>query len=159
IDAPAQDLEKTQRTTAIDGRHAVGRITAACVVEMGKVGCLRSCPGGLFMKQFSNAGLAIVVAVVVGSAAIAHAEDDYRPITPSAPPDLTRPHPFGVHDMVRMQRVGEPVPSPDGRWVVFTVRAWDAETNKATTNLWLLAGDGSGQRQLTSGKAQSDTSP
>src|SRR5206468_12658191 len=66
---------------------------------------------------------------------------------------------FGVHDMIRMQRVGEPHPSPDGQWVVFTVRSWDAESNKTTTNLWLVSIDGSKLRQLTSAKGQADTSP
>ena len=59
---------------------------------------------------------------------------------PSAPaaavvPDLSQSHPFGVHDLVRMERLGTPVPSPDGAWVVFTVRSWNPESNKATTNL------------------------
>jgi len=111
------------------------------------------------MKRLSHAGLAVVVAMVVSFVSVARADDDSRPLTPSATPDLSRPHPFGVHDMVRMQRVGEPNPSPDGKWIVFTIRTWDAETNKATTNLWLMANDGSNLRQLTSGKAQSDMSP
>src|SRR4051812_45458696 len=34
---------------------------------------------------------------------------------------LSQAHPFGVHDMVRMERVGTPLPSPDGKWIVFTV--------------------------------------
>jgi dipeptidyl aminopeptidase/acylaminoacyl peptidase len=79
--------------------------------------------------------------------------------TPSAPPDLSQQHPFGVHDMVRMQRVGEPVPSPDGTSLVFTVRTWDPDANKTTTNLWLVSTDGSNLRQLTSGVQQLDTSP
>lgn len=79
--------------------------------------------------------------------------------SPSSPPDLTKPHPFGVHDMVRMQRVGDAVPSPDGQWIVFTVRAWDAESNKTTTNLWLVNPDGSNLRQLTTAKHFSDSSP
>lgn len=79
--------------------------------------------------------------------------------TPSAPPDLSKPHPFGVHDMVRMQRVGEPVPSPNGRAIVFTVRAWDPESNKSTTNLWVMDADGANLRQLTSARNVSDTSP
>src|SRR5438270_13426189 len=72
---------------------------------------------GYSMKQFFHAGLAVVMALAVGFRAVVGAEDDSRPIVPSAPPDLTRPHPSGVHDMVRMQRVGEPVPSPDGKWI------------------------------------------
>jgi dipeptidyl aminopeptidase/acylaminoacyl peptidase len=79
--------------------------------------------------------------------------------TPSSPSALSQLHPFGVHDMVRMQRVGEPHPSPDGQWVVFTVRSWDPETNKTTTNLWLVSVDGSELRQLTSAKNQTEASP
>ncbi|HMC12291.1 MAG TPA: hypothetical protein VKH44_13415, partial [Pirellulaceae bacterium] len=87
------------------------------------------------------------------------AADDNSALSPSAAPSLSQPQPFGVHDMVRMQRVGEPQPSPDGQTLVFTVRSWDSESNKTTTNLWLISVDGSKQKQLTSGKGQSDTSP
>jgi dipeptidyl aminopeptidase/acylaminoacyl peptidase len=79
----------------------------------------------------------------------------------STPPAATlkEPHPFGVQDMVRMERVGSPIPSPDGRHLVFTVRSWDEPTNKTTTNLWLTATDGTNLRQLTSAKGRADTSP
>jgi dipeptidyl aminopeptidase/acylaminoacyl peptidase len=74
-------------------------------------------------------------------------------------PDLSKPHPFSVYDMVTMERLGEPRPSPDGQWVVFTRRAWDPEANKATTNLWLVSIDGKTTRQLTSAKQIADTGP
>jgi dipeptidyl aminopeptidase/acylaminoacyl peptidase len=74
-------------------------------------------------------------------------------------PDLSQPHPFGVHDMVRMERVGAPQVSPDGQSIVFTVRVWDPESNKATTNLWVMASDGTRLRQLTSAKTRTDSSP
>jgi dipeptidyl aminopeptidase/acylaminoacyl peptidase len=61
--------------------------------------------------------------------------------------------------MVRMQRVGEPNPSPDGRWIVFTVRTWDPDANKTTTNLWLMALDGSKLRQLTTASGQTEALP
>ncbi len=77
----------------------------------------------------------------------------------AAVPSLSQPHSFGVHDMLRMERLGDPTPSPDGQGVVFTVRSWDPESNKTTTNLWLVSVDGSNLRQLTSAKAQSDTTP
>src|SRR5437773_6884331 len=80
------------------------------------------------------------------------------PSTPE-PSALSQPHPYGVHDMVRMQRVGDPRPSPDGQWAVFTVRSWDPEANKSTTNLWLVSLDGEKLRQLTSAKGYADTSP
>jgi dipeptidyl aminopeptidase/acylaminoacyl peptidase len=73
--------------------------------------------------------------------------------------DLSKPHPFCVHDMVRMERVSDPTPSPDGHWIMFTRRAWDPESNKTTTNLWLVSSDGKITRQMTSAKYQADTSP
>src|SRR5262245_42134179 len=61
-------------------------------------------------------------------------------------PDLSKPHPFSVNDMVSMERLGEPTPSPDGSWIVFTRRLWDREANKTTTNLWLVSIDGKNLR-------------
>ncbi|HMC10554.1 MAG TPA: hypothetical protein VKH44_04660, partial [Pirellulaceae bacterium] len=97
----------------------------------------------------------VAIAALLNIAAAA----DNSGLTPSAPPSLLQPHPFGVHDMVRMQRVGEPQPSPDGQSLVFSVRSWNPEANKTTTNLWLISTDASKQRPLTSGKGQSDMSP
>lgn len=101
----------------------------------------------------------ILVAVIVAFwAGILVAQVNPQATTPSAA-SLAQPHPFGVQDMVRMERVGSPIPSPDGNWLVFTVRSWDEPTNKTTTNLWLIGTDGTKLRQLTSLKAKADTSP
>jgi dipeptidyl aminopeptidase/acylaminoacyl peptidase len=81
-----------------------------------------------------------------------------HPILPK-PPDLSKPHPFSVHDMVRMERVESLKPSPNGQWIVFALKAWDHETNKQTTNLWLVSIDGKTARQLTSAQHLEDTSP
>ncbi len=59
-------------------------------------------------------------------------------------------HPFSVHDMVMMERLGSPQPSPDGRWVVFTRRAYDWDADATSTNLWLVSIDGTRLRRLTS---------
>ena len=74
-------------------------------------------------------------------------------------PDFSKPHPFGIHDMVCMERVGQPQASPDGKRVAFTVRSWDPEANKVTTNLWLAPLDGSAPRRLTFAIGQAETSP
>jgi dipeptidyl aminopeptidase/acylaminoacyl peptidase len=74
-------------------------------------------------------------------------------------PELGKPHPLTVHDMVRAERVGEPVPSPDGKWIVFTRQAWDADANQKTTNLWLVTPDGATTRQLTAVKGVADGGP
>ncbi|HEY2413534.1 MAG TPA: hypothetical protein VGI40_14890, partial [Pirellulaceae bacterium] len=108
-------------------------------------------------------GMSLVVAVstfVIGLGFISTACAQENPQPKSLPPNLlSEPHPFGVHDMVRMERVGTPLPSPNGKWIVFSVRAWDAEANKASTNLWLVSTDGGAPRQLTSAKYKSDNSP
>src|SRR2546428_13464026 len=67
-------------------------------------------------------------------------------------------HPFSVRDMVAMERLASPQPSPDGSQVVFTRRAYDAEANKNFTNLWMVSIDGGEPRRLTSARA-ADTSP
>ncbi len=68
------------------------------------------------------------------------------------------PHPFSVHDMVAMDRVLEFAVSPDGQWIVFTLRKTDMEANKGRTDLWLIGTDGKGLRQMTAHPA-GDTSP
>ena len=67
-------------------------------------------------------------------------------------------HPFSVRDMVAMERLASPQPSPDGGRVVFTRRVYDAESNKNFTNLWIVPIDGGEPRRLTSARA-SDTAP
>ncbi|MDZ7292579.1 MAG: S9 family peptidase [candidate division KSB1 bacterium] len=67
-------------------------------------------------------------------------------------------HPFSVHDMLAMDRLSEPQVSPDGKWVVFTLRKTDLEANRGRTDLWLVGTDGAGLRQLTTHPA-SDYSP
>jgi dipeptidyl aminopeptidase/acylaminoacyl peptidase len=59
------------------------------------------------------------------------------------------PHPFGVRDLVAMDRISEPAVSPDGRRVVFTVSRLDLEANRRRMDLWLVGTDGSGLRRLT----------
>jgi len=52
------------------------------------------------------------------------------------------PHPFSVHDLLAMRRVGDPQVSPDGTTVVFTVRETDLAANQGRTDLWLASTDG-----------------
>ena len=67
-------------------------------------------------------------------------------------------HPFNVHDMVAMDRIGDHQPSPDGSMVAFVVTTMDLEANRGGRNLWLAATDGSAVRQLTT-HSSSDGSP
>src|SRR5271163_1084876 len=53
-----------------------------------------------------------------------------------------------------MKRVGTPVVSPDGKWVVYSVVEPSYETDKAVSDLWLAAVDGlKPPRRVTSTKA------
>jgi dipeptidyl aminopeptidase/acylaminoacyl peptidase len=67
-------------------------------------------------------------------------------------------HPFNVNDMVAMQRVSDPQPSPDGGRVAFVVTKMDLDANKGRRDLWMAATDGSGARRLTTDPAN-DWSP
>jgi dipeptidyl aminopeptidase/acylaminoacyl peptidase len=57
-------------------------------------------------------------------------------------------------DVFLMKQVGAPVPSPDGKWVVFSVNEPAYDESKQVTDLWLVPADGSARpRRLTSTKA------
>ena len=62
-------------------------------------------------------------------------------------------HPFTIHDMLAMDRISDPQVSPDGTRIVFGLRKTDLEANRGRSDLWLIAPDGSGLRQLTSHEA------
>ena len=63
------------------------------------------------------------------------------------------PHPFSVHDLVAMDRMSGQTVSPDGQWIVFTLRKTDLEANRGRTDLWLVGADGKGLRQMTTDPA------
>jgi dipeptidyl aminopeptidase/acylaminoacyl peptidase len=46
--------------------------------------------------------------------------------------------PFTFEDMMKLKRVAEPVPSPDGKWVVFTVTDVDLTANTKTPHIWIV---------------------
>ncbi len=47
-------------------------------------------------------------------------------------------HPFTFEDMMKLKRVGEPEPSPDGKWVLFSAVDVDLATNKKTPHIWIV---------------------
>ena len=52
------------------------------------------------------------------------------------------------------QRVGAPMPSPDGKWVAFPVNEVNYDPTKEVSDLWIVPADGSSApRRLTSNKA------
>jgi len=50
--------------------------------------------------------------------------------------------PFTFEDMMKLKRVGVPVPSPDGKWVVFDCVDVDLEANTRISHLWIVPANG-----------------
>ena len=59
-----------------------------------------------------------------------------------------------THELMwSFQRVGAPVPSPDGKWVVFSVAELTYDATKEVSDLWIVPADGhAAPRRLTSNK-------
>jgi dipeptidyl aminopeptidase/acylaminoacyl peptidase len=56
--------------------------------------------------------------------------------------------PFTFEDMMALKRVSEPVPSPDGKWVVFAAVDVDLGANTKISHLWIVPGGGGEARRL-----------
>ena len=81
--------------------------------------------------------IAIALAVIAGSLA-AQTAPAKRPIT--------------LDDLAKIARVGSPVLSPDGAWVIYSVSRPDMKEDKNHTDLWMIKWDGTNNVQLTFGK-------
>jgi dipeptidyl aminopeptidase/acylaminoacyl peptidase len=55
---------------------------------------------------------------------------------------------FTFEDMMKLKRVGAPVPSPDGKWVVFDAVDVDLEANTKISHLWIVPAAGGEARRL-----------
>src|SRR5579872_422218 len=61
-------------------------------------------------------------------------------------------------DLISVERISEPMVSPDGRWVAYTVAKPDLAANRMNRNIWMVSTSGASEpRQLTRGG--SDTRP
>ncbi len=49
---------------------------------------------------------------------------------------------------MKLKRVGAPVPSPDGKWVVFDCVDVDLEANTRISHLWIVPASGGESRRL-----------
>jgi len=56
--------------------------------------------------------------------------------------------PFTFEDMMKLKRVGAPVPSPDGKWIVFDAVDVDLEANTKVSHLWIVPAAGGEARRL-----------
>ncbi len=66
--------------------------------------------------------------------------------------DAPKKRDISLDDLAKLQRVGGPVVSPDGEWVLYTVGQVDTKDDKGQSHLWMVKWDGSVHLQLTYGK-------
>ncbi|HEY9383030.1 MAG TPA: S9 family peptidase [Gemmatimonadales bacterium] len=88
--------------------------------------------------------VALLVALPCGGAAA----------QPSQPPRA-----LAIEDYYRLQALGSPTLSPDGRWVAFTVTRHSEETNSDSSQVWLVAADGSASPRRVSPPGPPATNP
>src|SRR5438128_863104 len=82
----------------------------------------------------------VAVSIVLASSVFAQTP------SPSAPGNAK--HPFTFEDMMRLKRLDEPVPSPDGKWVVFSATDVDLEANTKNSHLWIVPASGGESKRL-----------
>src|SRR6266550_2984264 len=63
-------------------------------------------------------------------------------------PSPSAKHPFTFEDMMKLKRVGAPVPSPDGKWVMFDCVDVDLAANTKISHLWSVPASGGESRRL-----------
>src|SRR5437870_12071105 len=68
--------------------------------------------------------------------------------TPSPSVSGNTKHPFTFEDMMALKRVGAPVPSPDGKWVVFDCVDVDLAANTKISHLWIVPAAGGESQRL-----------
>ncbi|MEP6955439.1 MAG: S9 family peptidase, partial [Chthoniobacterales bacterium] len=56
--------------------------------------------------------------------------------------------PFTFEDMMKLKRLSEPVPAPDGKWVVFSAQEVDLEANTKKSHLYIVLAAGGEARRL-----------
>ena len=61
-------------------------------------------------------------------------------------------HPFTFEDMMKLKRVEEPVPSPDGKWVAFAAVDVDLAANTKTPHIWIVPTAGGESREIIAGQ-------
>lgn len=57
-------------------------------------------------------------------------------------------HPFTFEDMMKLKRMAEPVPSPDGKWVLFAAVDVDLAANTKTPHVWIVPTAGGQEREI-----------
>ena len=83
----------------------------------------------------------------------------FAPVAPVIAQTAVKPHLMTLNDVFRVKDVGSPKVSPDGKWVLYTVRTTDMKKDDHITTLWMVSWDGKQDIQLTYGYNGSVSEP
>jgi dipeptidyl aminopeptidase/acylaminoacyl peptidase len=64
--------------------------------------------------------------------------------------------PFTFEDMMALKRIGEPIVSPDGKWVLFSTIDVNLQENTRKPHLWIIPAEGGEARRLTNNQSNED---
>lgn len=67
--------------------------------------------------------------------------------------------PMTFPDLMAMKRLGEPVPSPDGKWVAFEQTDVDLAANTKRAHLWIVPAEGGDARRLNPDSDHAESRP
>jgi dipeptidyl aminopeptidase/acylaminoacyl peptidase len=67
-------------------------------------------------------------------------------------------HPLAFDDFIKIKRVTDPQPSPDGKWIAFVITVMDKEANRGNSDIWIVPAAGGEPRRLTASPA-ADSNP
>jgi dipeptidyl aminopeptidase/acylaminoacyl peptidase len=90
------------------------------------------------MRRFTLSIISVIIILLMGGVFVQL----------SAQPAVKRP--FTFENMMSLRRIGGPVVSPDGKWVLFSAVDVDLQENKRTPHLWVVPLAGGDPRQLPS---------
>jgi dipeptidyl aminopeptidase/acylaminoacyl peptidase len=96
----------------------------------------------IFGKKSPASSLLVVLLIASGAACAATGKSSIEPKNDDR-------NLLTVERLWEMKRIGSPVISPDGKWVVAPVTRYTVDDDKSHTDLWLFAADGSVERPLT----------
>lgn len=71
----------------------------------------------------------------IGATPGAFAQQAKRPLSPA--------------DIYRLPSIGDPQPSPDGKWIAYTLTTVDSIKDKRTSSIWVISADGSQDLRFT----------
>ncbi len=66
--------------------------------------------------------------------------------------------PLSIDDLLHIKELKNPIISPDGKWVAYTVTELDLKEDKSETRIWMMPADG-GEAIAMTGKGYSASSP